>query len=159
MSKPRAIFDANLYLNLLLSRAPDDSAVGLTLRFATQSVFELLVPEDVIAELSNVVGRRPHLAARVSQDSLDALFRQLQLFATPLPLLGREPPRISRDTNDDYLIALAVLNAADYVVTRDKDLLDLGEVAGVRLIDPVAFLSLLRSIQEESDASSVLPFP
>ncbi|MGH2614755.1 MAG: putative toxin-antitoxin system toxin component, PIN family [Thermomicrobiales bacterium] len=152
MGKPRAVFDANLYLNLLLSRDPDHSAVGLILRFAAEFVFDLLFAEDVVAELRDVVARRPYLASRISEEMLDAQFRRISEFAIPLPLLEQEPPRISRDAKDDYLVALAVLNAADYVVTRDKDLLDLEEVASVRIVDPVMFLSLLRSKKENSDA-------
>lgn len=148
MGRPRAIFDASLYVNLLLSRNPDTSAVGFLFKAAAQRSFDLLLPEDVGGELVDVVARRTHLATRINQATLDALFRQLLQFATLLPFLGAEPPRVSRDANDDYLIALAVLNAADYVVTRDKDLLDLGKVAGVRIVDPVAFLALLRSTQD-----------
>lgn len=117
------------------------------LRFAAEFAFDLLLPEDLVAELRAVVARRSYLATRISQEVLDAQFRRILVFATPLPFLEQEPPRISRDAKDDYLIALAVLNAADFIVTRDKDLLDLSEVAGVRIVDPVAFLALLRSAQ------------
>jgi predicted nucleic acid-binding protein len=58
------------------------------------------------------------------------------------------PPEISRDPQDDYLLALAVVHEADYLVTRDRDLLDLGEVVGVKIVDPVTFLALLRSTTE-----------
>jgi predicted nucleic acid-binding protein len=148
---PRAIFDANLYLNLLLSPDPDNSAVGQLLRFAADLVFELLLAEDVEAELRDVATRRPYLATRISQEALDRQFNEIAEFAIRLPLLEQEPPRISRDARDDYLLALAVLNVADYVVTRDRDLLDLGDVGAVRIVDPVAFLALLRARQGESD--------
>ncbi len=139
------MFDANLYLNFLLSPNPDSSAIGFLLTSAAQLVFDLFLPENVVEEVRHVVAHRPYLAARVSQEVLDALFRRLFEFAIQIPLLEQEPPCISRDTNDDYLIALAVLNAADYIVTRDKDLRDLGEIAGVRIVDPVSFLAILRS--------------
>lgn len=153
MSRPRAIFDANLYLNLLLSRNPENSAVGLLVRFAAESIFDLLLAQDVEAELRDVATRRPYLASRISREALDAQFDRIAAFAIPIPLLEQEPPRISRDARDDYLLALAVLNAADYVVTRDKDLLDLSDVSGVRTIDPVAFLAMLRARQDDSDGA------
>ena len=69
-------------------------------------------------------------------------------FATSAPRLEDEPPPICRDPHDDYLIALAVVNAADYLVARDRDLLALNEVAGVQIVDPVAFLSVIRANDE-----------
>jgi predicted nucleic acid-binding protein len=58
----------------------------------------------------------------------------------------RDPPaRICRDPEDDYLIAQAVMAEVDFLITRDRDLLALGAVASVRIVDPVAFLELLRA--------------
>jgi predicted nucleic acid-binding protein len=64
------------------------------------------------------------------------------------PQLEYLPPPICRDPGDDYLIAHAMLARADVLVTRDRDLLDLGAVAGVRIVDPRSFLRLLRSASE-----------
>ena len=139
----RAIFDANLYLNLLLSRDPDRTLIAHLLRAAARLEFELLLPEDLVRELRDVVARRPYLAARVNPEALAALLNRILQVATSLPLLDQEPPPISRDTNDDYLIALAVIHNSDYIVTRDRDLLDLGEVGGVRIVDPKAFREML----------------
>jgi len=35
-----------------------------------------------------------------------------------------DPPRVLRDPNDDYLLALAASSGAEAIVTGDKDLLD-----------------------------------
>lgn len=150
MAKPRAIFDANLYLNFLLSRDPGGSAVGQLLGFAAEFVFDLLLAQEVEAELKNATVRRPYLASRISQDVLEAQFSRIAAFAVLIPLLEQEPPRISRDARDDCLLALAVVNDADYLVTRDKDLLELSEAAGVHIVDPVAFLSILRTLRNDS---------
>ena len=50
------------------------------------------------------------------------------------------PPRVSRDPRDDYLVALAVSVGADAVVTGDDDLLDLS--------DPPVSITRLRSFAE-----------
>jgi predicted nucleic acid-binding protein len=148
LDAPRAIFDTNLYIKLLLSPDPDRTVIERLLRAAARRAFELMLPEDVIGELSDVVARRPYLSARGNQDALNALFDRVLRFATPLPLLEKDPPPIARDANDDYLITLSVLNDVDYIVTRDRDLLDLREVAGVRIVDPMTFLGLLTAEPE-----------
>lgn len=52
---------------------------------------------------------------------------------------------VVRDPNDDMIIACAVGAGADYIVTRDKDLLSLGEYEGIRMIKPETFLHVLRA--------------
>ena len=57
-----------------------------------------------------------------------------------------DPPevRIVRDPNDDAIVACAVAAGADYLVTRDKDLLSIKAHQGIAVISPEAFLALLR---------------
>jgi putative PIN family toxin of toxin-antitoxin system len=148
VARPRVLFDTNLYINLLLSQDPAGTAVGFSLQAASQGAFDLLLPDDVVAELGAVVARRAYLNTRISQEKLDALLEQLLEFALRIPIFEDEPPHISRDPGDDYLLVLAVVHEADYIVTRDRDLLDLEEVAGVRIVDLVVFLPLLRAMQE-----------
>lgn len=47
------------------------------------------------------------------------------------------------DPNDDMVIACALAAAADYVVTRDKDLLSRGIYEGIRMVTPRQFLDLI----------------
>jgi predicted nucleic acid-binding protein len=51
---------------------------------------------------------------------------------------------VVRDPTDDMIIACAIAAGADYIVTRDKDLLSLGEYEGIGTIKPEAFLHVLR---------------
>lgn len=52
--------------------------------------------------------------------------------------------KASRDPEDDKFLAAAVEARADYVVTGDKDLLDLKAYKVVRIITPAQFLRILR---------------
>lgn len=47
------------------------------------------------------------------------------------------------DPADDIYIAAAADGLADYIVTGDRHLLDLGEHEGIRIVKPRTFLSLL----------------
>ena len=51
---------------------------------------------------------------------------------------------VVRDPNDDMIVACAVAARADYLVTRDRDMLSLGEYEGISIITPEAFLQVLR---------------
>jgi putative PIN family toxin of toxin-antitoxin system len=51
--------------------------------------------------------------------------------------------RISRDKNDDMIVLAAVAACADYIVTKDPDLLMLNKPYGIACITPRKFLSVV----------------
>jgi putative PIN family toxin of toxin-antitoxin system len=53
-------------------------------------------------------------------------------------------PPVSRDPNDDMVIACAVAAQATYLVTRDKDLLTLAHYQKIRMTTPEQFMEILR---------------
>jgi predicted nucleic acid-binding protein len=65
------------------------------------------------------------------------------LVVSDLPLLAG----IVRDPNDDMILACAVAASASHVVSRDEDLFSLGNCAGITILSPEAFLTLLRSAE------------
>ena len=54
------------------------------------------------------------------------------------------PVQVVRDPNDNMIVACAHAADADYIVTRDKDLLSLGRHQSIEMIAPEAFLHVLR---------------
>jgi uncharacterized protein len=55
------------------------------------------------------------------------------------------PGAVPRDPDDDKIIACAVAAGAQYLVSRDRDLLSLASYAGVSIIAPEEFLHLVRA--------------
>jgi putative PIN family toxin of toxin-antitoxin system len=58
-------------------------------------------------------------------------------------------PAVSRDPKDDKFLATAVAAGAHYIVSEDRDLLDLVEYQGVQIVDAAAFLSILQQEHEQ----------
>ena len=81
--------------------------------------------------------------ARNSGGALSWL-RLKTVWVEPAPL-GK--PR-SRDPKDDPFIACGIAARARFLVTRDRDLLDLGKPFGLEMVTPAAFLALLRERTE-----------
>lgn len=54
-------------------------------------------------------------------------------------------PGVTRDPKDDPLVACAVEGRAGYLVSGDRDLLDLGEGGGVQVVTPRWFLEILET--------------
>lgn len=55
---------------------------------------------------------------------------------------------MTRDSKDDFLIAHAIVAEADYLVSWDRDLLDLREIGGVLIVSPPELLRRLREANE-----------
>lgn len=146
----RALLDANVLLSYLISRNPSASSAGAVIRAALAQTFTLLFTAGVGEEIDRKLSERADLARRVPRDAADALLAALAEVAEHIPRLPDPLPPVGRDRKDDYLIAHAVVADADYLVSWDKDLLDLGEVAGVEIVDPPRFLHALRAARRLS---------
>lgn len=58
---------------------------------------------------------------------------------------GRTKVEIVRDPGDNKIIAAAIEGNADYIVSRDRDLLDLNDYQRIKIIKPEEFMKILRS--------------
>jgi putative PIN family toxin of toxin-antitoxin system len=114
---------------------------------------ELLLSAAVISELRDVLFRTevqqrfPVLSTEFIEVFLDRLQRMGTL-VDPVPVRFRFP----RDPDDEPYLNLAVHGHAHYLVTRDRDLLDLADSTtdeakellricpGLRVLDPVGLL-------------------
>ena len=99
----------------------------------------------LIAETERVLRERPHIRRcyHYTDDDVSefsqSLHRSFSL-VTGLPDLTG----IVRDPNDDMVIATALKAHAAYIVTRDDDLLSLGQYENITILTPEAFMGLLR---------------
>lgn len=99
----------------------------------------LVTGEVVLRELRRVLRLRLKLPGRVI-DSIERLLRESEVVPKP-----RHPPKIVvRDPDDRWVLGSALAANADILVTGDRDLLDLGSRAPLRILDPRGFWSLLR---------------
>ena len=122
---------------------------------------ELLVNREILSELREVL-LRPAVQQKfplLSIEFVDAFLKHLESVAIPIESV----PRIfqfGRDPDDEPYINLAVAGQAQYLVTRDRDLLDLTEQAtpearelrrvrpGLKILDPLMFLRELAAARE-----------
>lgn len=140
----RVLLDTNILLSNLRSPTPATSATGVLLRIALTGGFTLLFVEGVVEELTRKLRERADLAARIPQTDAAELVAAMRTVAELVPRLPEPYPEIGRDRKDDFLIAHGVVARADYLVSWDKDLTDLKEIDGVRIVTPPEFLQVLR---------------
>ncbi len=138
----RVLLDTNVLVSYLLTPTAGGS-IGTIIDALTRGAFTLLLPPDLLEELERVTTRKPHLAKRIHPDQLARLRDLLLAFGELLPAFEEPIPTVTRDRKDDYLLAYAFVNAADFLVTGDNDLLVLLNVGTLAIISPPAFAELL----------------
>ena len=138
----RMVLDTNVLVSGLIGdRSPPRQLVDDWL----DSRYTLITSLYQVQELSHVL-TYPRIASRLDlhQTELEmilaALLSQAEVVAGELQL-----PGITRDPKDDAIVACAREGRADYIVSGDRDLLDLSTHEGIRIVTPREFVELLAS--------------
>ena len=131
----KAVLDANVLISAVL--APT-GAPAKVLRLWLEGAYELVISPRLLAELDRALAY-PKLRARVpaqeAGELLELLGRHAQVVPDPR---GSTQPTRSSDPGDDYLIALAAVEAA-ILVSGDAHLLALADE--IPVLSPAAFLA------------------
>jgi putative PIN family toxin of toxin-antitoxin system len=126
------------------------------LNLVESGLIQLFVSREVLAEVEDVLNRpeiRTHFPD-LSDEIVGAFLKRLQKFS----VLVRPVPKkfsYSRDEDDEPYINLAVAAGATFIISRDRDLLDLmtghtdeckefrQRFRSLRVVEPAEFLKLL----------------
>lgn len=151
--KPRVVFDCNV---LLQAAAREKSVAAKCLNLAESGHIQICVSREVLAEAEDVLNR-PEIRAHfpdLSDEIVGAFLKRLEklsVLVRPVPKKFNYP----RDEDDEPYINLAVAAGADFIVSRDRDLLDLmtghadeckefrQRFRPLRVIEPVELLRLI----------------
>jgi putative PIN family toxin of toxin-antitoxin system len=136
----KVVIDANVIISAAFGGKPLE-AVGRTLRehdvFISESIREEL--EGVFKRLSKKLSPEQ---IRYLQEKVEQLLKVAHRFTVSTPL------SLSRDAQDDHYLSLCKEAKADFLITGDKDLLNLSpEVLknngiACRIINPTTFLEM-----------------
>ncbi|HLF77845.1 MAG TPA: putative toxin-antitoxin system toxin component, PIN family [Dehalococcoidia bacterium] len=135
----RAVFDTNVLVSAILS---DVAPPAQIVAGWEAGKFQLVTSDDLFEELRGVLSR-PRLLRRIHDDStyLSVLLARLRRYA--IFVLPRERLEVVRDEADKRVLEAAVAGEADYIVTGDKDLLDLGSYQSIEIVTPARFAAIL----------------
>jgi uncharacterized protein len=141
-----AVFDTSVLVSAFLTRNHPGGVSNELLRFVADGKIELHLSADIIAEaLATLVrNRRAQTNYRYTPQMAEAFCSSLFDFANMIDNPPPAPGAVPRDPDDDKIIACALAAGAEYVVSRDRDLLSLGAYAEITIITPEAFLQIVR---------------
>ena len=139
----RAVLDANVYVSAFVR--PEGPPGQIVERLLRDAAFEVVLSEPIVAEVLTALAYPKIRKAARTKVAPDLWFEDLIVLAQFVTTPG-DIPAVSDDPDDDKYVAAAIEARASFVVSGDADLLEIGEHEGVRIVNPRAFLALLRPV-------------
>ncbi|HEX4948414.1 MAG TPA: putative toxin-antitoxin system toxin component, PIN family [Blastocatellia bacterium] len=148
------VFDCMIFLQAVANRK---SLAARLLDFVDTGELRLFVSRQILKEVRDVLSRpevRESLPG-ITDESVEALFARLKKKATLMRKVPKTFDYSHRDPKDEPYINLAIAADANYLVSRDTDLLDLmrwdtedgrgfqRRFRGLRILDPLGFIKLV----------------
>ena len=116
----RVVVDPGVLISALIGRR--GAAPDLLLRASIDDRLEVVVSPALLSELERVIGR-PKFAARIGARAAVEFVERVARLATVVEDPPAVPP-VTRDPDDDYLVALARQARVDAIISGDGDLLE-----------------------------------
>ena len=136
----KVVLDANIFVSSLVNTQGNPKRI---MSAWEEGGFDLLVSAPILEEVGRVL-RYPRIAKRHKQDE-QAIQRFLELLKNEAILI--EPKKrlsvVSEDESDNRYLECALEGKAQYLVSGDNHLLDIGEYKGIIILTPVAFVVFL----------------
>lgn len=128
----RLVLDTNVLIAAVAADGLCRDLIRLRLRPHT-----IVTSAQLLKELERILVRK----FKVEPEILPLLkaLRDAAEIAVPVPL----GERVSRDKDDDVVLATAVAGRADFIISGDDDLLILKKFRGIGILSPRQFLELL----------------
>jgi len=135
----RIVADTNAALSGLLWQGPPRQIID----HARAGAVTLHSSLTLLAELAEVIGRGK-FAQRIQRAGVSALaliedYQRLAVLLEPEPLATP----VSRDPDDDHVLACALAAHADLIVSGDRDLLVLDRFQDIRILTAAQALAVL----------------
>ena len=132
-SRPLVVIDTNVLISSAISPKPSASRDVVSLW--KRGFLQLVLSDDIIREYLLVLARF---------DLTDAQMRHwAKWFVHPAKTIHLIEPRLvkaSRDPKDDPFLGAALTGGAEWIITRDEDLLVLEEFEGIPIVTPNDFM-------------------
>ncbi len=134
----RVVVDMNILISATIK---PNSHLAQILVYVRNGKFEFLYFPEFLQEYEKVISR-PHLWEKyqLQRDEIEATIQVMANNGILVHVVSKID--VCRDPDDNILLALAVDGKADYIVSGDKDLLDLTPFQDIPILKPAEFLRI-----------------
>ncbi|MBK9257974.1 MAG: putative toxin-antitoxin system toxin component, PIN family [Saprospiraceae bacterium] len=129
--KSRVIIDTNLWISFLISNNFNKLDKILNSKHCT-----IIFSQELLDEFIEVSGR-PKLMKYFGQSVLEAIVETIEEIAEFIDVTSQI--KFLNDSKDDFLLSLAIDGKADYLITGDKELLEVKKYGDTEIISIAEF--------------------
>jgi len=133
----KVIIDTNLWISFLIGR--QTQFVRLLL---TDIRFDVYVCNQLVEEICDVA-KRDKIQKYIGHSDIDDLLSIINSFCQFEPIKAVAPSSAIRDPKDLYLLSLAETIGADFIISGDADLTDLGQYKQTRILKLADFKAIM----------------
>lgn len=126
---PRLVLDTNIVVSGLLWQGPPRRLLALSLNETVAFYSSPVLLDELARSLAY-----PKFAARIARFGTTITALVAHYTALISQISPTTVPHISRDPDDDHVIACALTANANLIVSGDRDLLDIDVYQGIRII-------------------------
>jgi putative PIN family toxin of toxin-antitoxin system len=132
----RAVFDTNVLLAAFIT----EGVCSKLLHRARKREFSLITCPFILHEAEEKLRAK----LKAGRDEANGVMTLIKGAAQSVVEPKQKVSGVCRDRDDDNVLACAVAAKADYIVTGDKDLLELEEFQRIRIVTPRDFELLFK---------------
>ena len=136
------VFDTNILIAFYLSRNLKSAVRKIFGLWRIHRKLQLIVSEETVAEYLEILER-----VNIPQKRIDTFLERIEKRLTVTKVSLGKIPTESRDVDDNLVLATALVGKADFLITNDKDLLDIAEADKkkfkFRIVTPIEFLQAI----------------
>ena len=138
----KAVVDTNIFVSSLLSRKGRPAEI---LNLWRDALFILVISPSIISEIKSVLQRSAiKKKYRISSELIAKLILLLEKDALLVPGLSNVSGAVPEDPSDEIFLSDALDAGAQFIVSGDRHLLDLGEFRGIPILTVQEFFELLK---------------
>lgn len=127
----RVIFDTNVWISFLIGKRLANLKSHLS-----SGKIRIVTTEQLLLEIRTVT-RREKIKKYFPTKSVNELIDLLETISEKVPITPRH--HVSRDPKDNFLLDLIDFSEADFLVTGDKDLLEINMFQTAQILNPAEF--------------------
>ncbi len=140
----RVVIDANQFVSALLK--PESNPADV-LALARQGKIQLVISPEIVDEMRAVL-LYPKIMKRHRRTSAQIeLFLKRLLKTAAVTHSGPRLDVVKDDPSDNKYLECAVVGRADFIVSGDSHLTDLGTFRGIKIVTPARFLRTIKEIK------------
>lgn len=138
----RAVLDTNTLVSAVINVI--SSVAAKIYQSCKEKRFLNITSSAILSELDEVLHRERIMKShKLTALELEKIIDQMAKVS--FVVSGKIKVDVSRDPSDNKVISAALEGKADYIVSRDQDLLDLKEYQDIKIITPEEFMGILRA--------------